>query len=344
MTEAESKVWKQNQSLFERCRSRSNYLVRNARMLIGEKTMTAKDPRKAAYVMGLIAGVSIIWTANLNGQAIQRLVGTPLPELPQVASPFELRAINDPVTGKGAFVFEGHEIPPVIRAVPGGTIQLEYVNQMSNRSSEVCVDGPCTNMTNLHFHGLHVSPNAPGDDVLGMMAMPGESLHYTVDVPRDQPPGLYWYHTHPHGESYQQDLDGMSGAIVIDGMERYFPEIEKMKEKILILRDAELEPGSSSSRILKRAVQLAPYNCGAATRGKQPFWPDNLIKREIRPVAKTNGIHEKIGWHTSRHSFVTSLKTNGKDVKTVQELLRHANSNSTLDVYTHVVKPFPPRS
>ena len=30
----------------------------------------------------------------------------------------------------------------------------------------------------------------------------------------------------------------MLGAIVIDGMERYFPEIEKMKEKILILRDA----------------------------------------------------------------------------------------------------------
>jgi len=123
--------------------------------------MTAKDPRKAAYVMGLMAGISILWTANLNGQAIQRLVGTPLPDLPQVASPFELRAINDLVTGKGAFVFEGHEIPPVIRAVPGGTIQLEYVNQMSNSSSEVCVDGPCMNMTNLHFNGLHASPNAP---------------------------------------------------------------------------------------------------------------------------------------------------------------------------------------
>jgi FtsP/CotA-like multicopper oxidase with cupredoxin domain len=77
------------------------------------------------------------------------------------------------------------------------------------------------NMTNLHFHGLHVSPNTPGDDVLTMMAMPGQSLHYTVDIPADQRPGLYWYHTRPHGESYQQDLDGMSGAIVIDGMDRY---------------------------------------------------------------------------------------------------------------------------
>jgi FtsP/CotA-like multicopper oxidase with cupredoxin domain len=65
------------------------------------------------------------------------------------------------------------------------------------------VDGACMNMTNLPFHGLHVSPDAPGDDVLTMMAMPGESLHYTVHIPADQPPGLHWYHTHPHGESYQ---------------------------------------------------------------------------------------------------------------------------------------------
>ena len=57
--------------------------------------------------MGLMAGISILLTANLNGQAIQRLVGTPLADLPQVASPFELRAINDPVTGKGALSSKG---------------------------------------------------------------------------------------------------------------------------------------------------------------------------------------------------------------------------------------------
>jgi integrase len=72
-------------------------------------------------------------------------------------------------------------------------------------------------------------------------------------------------------------------------------------------------------------------------RGKQPYWPDNLIKRHIRPVAKANGIHKNIGWHTFRHSFGTLLKANGEDVKTVQELLRHANSRITLDVYTQAV-------
>lgn len=72
-------------------------------------------------------------------------------------------------------------------------------------------------------------------------------------------------------------------------------------------------------------------------RGKQPYWPDNLIRRHILPVARANGIHKRIGWHTFRHSFGTLLKANGEDVKTVQELLRHANSRITLEVYTQAV-------
>ena len=72
-------------------------------------------------------------------------------------------------------------------------------------------------------------------------------------------------------------------------------------------------------------------------QGKQPYWPDNLMKRYIRPVARAAGIHKNIGWHTFRHSFGTLLKANGEDVKTVQELLRHANSRITLDIYTQAV-------
>ncbi|MGD0938613.1 MAG: relaxase domain-containing protein [Terracidiphilus sp.] len=72
-------------------------------------------------------------------------------------------------------------------------------------------------------------------------------------------------------------------------------------------------------------------------RGAQPYWPDNLMKRHILPVAREAGIHKNIGWHTFRHSFATLLKANGEDVKTVQELLRHATSRITLDVYTQAV-------
>ena len=72
-------------------------------------------------------------------------------------------------------------------------------------------------------------------------------------------------------------------------------------------------------------------------KGKQPYWPDNLMKRHIKPAAQAAGIHKNIGWHTFRHSFGTLMKANGEDVKTVQELLRHANSKITLDVYTQAV-------
>jgi integrase len=61
------------------------------------------------------------------------------------------------------------------------------------------------------------------------------------------------------------------------------------------------------------------------------------MKRHIRPVAKANSIGKNIGWHTFRYSFGTLLKANGEDVKTVQELSRHANSSITLDVYTQAV-------
>jgi suppressor of ftsI len=255
-------------------------------MFLEKGTMVTKNILRVIPHIGAMAAISILWTTNVVGQGILPPIGKPLPNLPQVAAPFELRAINDPATGKGAFVYEGREVAPVVRAMPGGTIQLDYINQMSTSSREVCVDGPCMNMTNLHFHGLHVSPDAPGDDVLTMMAMPGQSLHYTVDIPANQPPGLYWYHTHPHGESYQQDLDGMSGAIVIEGMERYFAEIKQMKEKILILRDDELEQNNSLSSLLKNAVQLAPYDCGTATgEATRIFTVNGVVRPQIAIAA-----------------------------------------------------------
>jgi FtsP/CotA-like multicopper oxidase with cupredoxin domain len=191
-----------------------------------------------------------------------------------------LRAINDPDTGKGAFSFAGLENPPVIRARPGEDIRLTYIDEMSTHSQEKCVDGPCMNMTNLHFHGLHVSPNAPQDDVITMMAMPGQSLRYVVNIPLDQPPGLYWYHTHPHGESYRQSLDGMSGAIVIDGMESYIPEIKHMRERILVLRDKALEENDPMAPALRSRVQIPSTRCGASTEKPERIF---TVNGAVRP-------------------------------------------------------------
>jgi FtsP/CotA-like multicopper oxidase with cupredoxin domain len=85
-----------------------------------------------------------------------------------------------------------------------------------------------------------------------------------VNIPLDQPPGLYWYHTHPHGESYQQALDGMSGAIVIDGMDRYVPEVRQLRERILILRDMVVEGSDSAASEVRHIAQIPATSCGTA--------------------------------------------------------------------------------
>jgi len=52
----------------------------------------------------------------------------------------------------------------------------------------------------------------------------------------------------------------MSGAIVIDGIEQYVVELRRMTERVLILRDSQLQHGVPTSTLLKRGVELSPYH------------------------------------------------------------------------------------
>jgi hypothetical protein len=72
--------------------------------------------------------------------------------------------------------------------------------------------------------------------------------------------------------------------------------------------------------------------------GKQPITPDMVLKKRIRPALERAGIKNKlIGWHSFRHSLATNLRAAGVGLKTAQELLRHANSRITLEVYTRAI-------
>jgi integrase len=67
--------------------------------------------------------------------------------------------------------------------------------------------------------------------------------------------------------------------------------------------------------------------------GSQPIQPDMILKRHIRPALKRIGVKKRIGWHSFRHGLATMLRQKGVDIKTAQELLRHANSRITMDIY-----------
>src|SRR6202795_2884930 len=68
------------------------------------------------------------------------------------------------------------------------------------------------------------------------------------------------------------------------------------------------------------------------------MWPDILLLKIIQPAALRAGIKKRIGWHTFRHSYSSLLVANGENVKVVQELMRHASSRFTLDVYSQAGK------
>ena len=63
-----------------------------------------------------------------------------------------------------------------------------------------------------------------------------------------------------------------------------------------------------------------------------------VLRKIIRPALVRAGVENKvIGWHSFRHSLATNLRSLGVDVKVAQELLRHANSRITMDLYTQAV-------
>ena len=74
-----------------------------------------------------------------------------------------------------------------------------------------------------------------------------------------------------------------------------------------------------------------------AKNGEQPIQPDMILKRHIRPALVRAGVKKRIGWHSFRHGLGTMLRQKGVDIKTAQELLRHANSRITLDIYQQAV-------
>src|ERR687897_339237 len=92
---------------------------------------------------------------------------------------------------------------PTLRLHPGDRLQVELVNRLSDP-------------TNLHTHGLHVSPKGNADNTLTVHDRPGESFDYDIQLPDDHPPGPFWYHPHEHHMVADQIWHGLYGGIVVE--------------------------------------------------------------------------------------------------------------------------------
>lgn len=137
--------------------------------------------------------------------------------------------------------WNGSYVPPTLRLLPGDGFRLTIVNRL-------------TETTNVHFHGLVVSPNLPADDSLYQLPAAkspasGSSFTYTFRIPSDHAPGLYFYHSHS-SNSEMQVFQGLSGLIVIEGLLSPFSvDLQQIREQFFSLKDLQIQNGTIPKEI-----------------------------------------------------------------------------------------------
>jgi FtsP/CotA-like multicopper oxidase with cupredoxin domain len=152
------------------------------------------------------------------------------------------------VNGRPAnlLTYNGQFPGPLIRVRRDQLLRLRFRNSLPD-DGQTNFLGHSTRMTNIHTHGLHVTPGIVHDDpdrdkmVFGdyMLAMadPGQSLVYEYDLSMHPAGNLNFYHPHIHGSVTDQMWGGMSAPLVVED------EIDSLKpfaEKVLVLKDISL--------------------------------------------------------------------------------------------------------
>nr|WP_232004002.1 multicopper oxidase domain-containing protein [Mycobacterium gordonae] len=167
--------------------------------------------------------------------------------------------------------YNGQLPGPILRIRPGDNLRLRLTNQMvpvglptnnvlllpycASKSNDARYDTrrACAHdfwnkferagtilqeyvITNLHTHGLQVSPEDPGDNVF-LRLDPPFSHQYSYDIPTDQPAGLYWYHPHFHTSTAHQAWNGLAGPIIVEGDIDAVPEIADMRERTIVINE-----------------------------------------------------------------------------------------------------------
>jgi FtsP/CotA-like multicopper oxidase with cupredoxin domain len=150
--------------------------------------------------------------------------------------------------------YTGSFVGPTIHLTPGADARIVLINHL-----------PVA--TNLHFHGLHVSPSGDADNPFICVA-PGQTYVYHLALPVDHPVGTFWYHSHAMGtvcpdrtsdastddmspssdmsfvpgDVENQIFSGLSGALVVGDDRDLLPAaLAHITAHTLVLKDAQID-------------------------------------------------------------------------------------------------------
>ena len=163
----------------------------------------------------------------------------------------------------GRPTYNGLSPGPTIVANPGDRIDVHLINDLPALHDD-CTDNHNAfhglNSTNLHTHGLHVSPTTDSsgkydsDNVFVSVVPKGQAVpcagisgkdlnafrwhqnRFRFETGADHPSGTFWYHAHKHGSTFQQVAAGLSGPLVIRDRPGAMPDyISRASERILMI-------------------------------------------------------------------------------------------------------------
>jgi len=177
--------------------------------------------------------------------------------------------------------YNGHDIGPTLHFVPGEHVTLTLVNHLATA-------------TNLHFHGLHVSPSGDSDNPY-ISVPPGQTFIYHLNIPLDQPLGTFWYHDHDMcmgnetmampgmksstkpakncADIESQIYAGLSGAIIVGDDRILLPaDLQHVTAQTLVFKDMQM---TSSNQIVQNSAHYTILSGNPTVR---------LVNGQLRPV------------------------------------------------------------
>jgi FtsP/CotA-like multicopper oxidase with cupredoxin domain len=127
-----------------------------------------------------------------------------------------------------ARVFDGSYSPRVLSFRPGDQVIVNLTNQLGEP-------------TNLHTHGMFVSPVGNSDNIFPVIES-GGAMQYNYATPKDLDPGSNWYHPHMHPLVEEQVFGGMSGFFYVQGLQDLLPtRLRGVPEHFLAFKDLQVD-------------------------------------------------------------------------------------------------------
>jgi FtsP/CotA-like multicopper oxidase with cupredoxin domain len=192
-----------------------------------------------------------------NGVTGQELVDPEVRQSENGVLDTQLEARIGPVTVAGVQVtsmsYEGQFPGPTLRLKQSETLKVKLINHLED-------------VTNLHTHGFHVSPEGNSDNIF-VHVDPGTEFDYEYNLPPTNLPGTFWYHPHAHGNTAEQTTFGMSGVIIVEGGLDELDGIKGLTDRVMVLQSTQFDGNGN----------MVPFNSQSATSRMR------LINGQLQP-------------------------------------------------------------